>query len=517
MKILLIFPPSTIYGADPASPAIIPPLGLAYLAGYLRKHGYSDVHILDAMFPKDRIIRTENTARYGLTDEELFKAISEYNADIIGISCMYTVHSSDAHNVARIVKEINRNIPVVFGGAHSSTFPKLVLEDKNVDIVAYSEGEETLLDIVRTVEQNGHYRNIKQIYYRMDDVIMQNPNRELIGDLDKIPFPARDLLDMNLYLDDKISQYGMRAPTTTMITSRGCPQNCTYCTIQQVWGTKKWRAHSPKFVVDEMEHLHKEYGIQELGWLDDAAGTRKKRIIEICDEIIRRKLDIRWTTPNGIAHWYLDEKTLDKMKAAGCYRITFGIESGNIETRKSFGKPFKLEQATRMIKYANKIGMWTICTFIFGFPNEDRNAIEDTIKYATTCGTDMAVFYLLCPHPGTEIYEEFKREGLLNYDHYFETPLNFSENFEKIKLWQGENTNCFTGKELNGIVAEAYRRFFIVRLKNSLNPLRTIRKIHSIEDFLYTFKLGKIAMKLMTRALLKKKTLSIELFWKKEK
>ncbi|OYT14467.1 MAG: hypothetical protein B7C24_18210 [Bacteroidetes bacterium 4572_77] len=338
MKILLIFPPSTTYGADPSNPVINLPLGLTYLAGYLRKHGYSDVHILDAMFPKDRIIKTENTARYGLTDEELFKVISEYNADIVGISCMYTVHSSDAHNVARIVKEINSNIPVIFGGAHSSTFPELVLKDKNVDIVAYSEGEETLLDIVRTVEQNGHYRNIKQIYYRMDDVVMQNPNRELIDDLDKIPFPARDLLDINLYLDDKVGQYEMRHPQTTMITSRGCPQNCTYCTIQQVWGTKKWRARSPQNVVDEMEHLHKEYGIQEFAWMDAAAGTRKKRIIEICDEIIRRKLDIRWTTPNGIAHWYLDEKTLDKMKAAGCYRITFGIESGNVETRKSFGK-----------------------------------------------------------------------------------------------------------------------------------------------------------------------------------
>ena len=147
--------------------------------------------------------------------------------------------------------------------------------------------------------------------------------------------------------------------------------------------------------------------MREVSFLDDDLGRDVPRLAAICDEIIRRKVDIRWTTPNGVAHWLLNENLLDKMKASGCYRLTFGIESGNKETRKFIKKKVPLEQATKMLTHANNIGLWTISTFILGFPYETKEHMRDSIRYAVDSGTDMAVFYLLLPHPTSDVYSVF--------------------------------------------------------------------------------------------------------------
>ena len=499
MNILLIFPPSTIYGADLTTPAVVPPLGLCYLGGYLEKHGYKNVTILDARsLSKGRVIREGNRALYGLKDDEIVEYIKKVDPDVIGISCMYTAYSGDTHRLAQTIKNMDKKIPIVVGGAHASTFPDLVLKDTNVDIVSHYEGEETFLEVVRSIENNKGFADVKGISYRENGAVIKNPAREFIEDLDTIPFPARHLVDMDLYLDNEPTTFGMRAPATTFITSRGCPQSCVFCTIKTVWDDMNFRSRSPKNVVDELEHLNKEYGIEEFYWMDDAAGTSKKRLIEICDEIIERKLDIKWTTPNGIAHWYLDEKVLDKMKAAGCYRVTFGMESGNLETRKYIGKPFPLEQATKMLAHANKIGLWTICTFIIGFPVEDEESIMDTIDYACSCGTDMAVFYLLCPHPGTDVYQDFQKDGLLDFEHILDpASFNSEQDFEEIGTrlgGSGASTNHLSPTQINDYVNLAYKRFFKNRLMNALNPVRTLRKIHSFEDLKYTIKVGKLGI-----------------------
>lgn len=496
MKILLIFPPSNIYGRDLTIPAVVPPLGLCYIAGYLQNHGYEDVTVLDARsLSKDRVIRVGNRALYGLTDEEIEDYVKKIDPDIVGISCMYTAYSGDAHRVARIIKDMDQSIPLVMGGAHASTFPELVLKDNNIDFVAHLEGEQTFLELVRCLEKKGDVSTVQGISFMKDGALHKNPERPFIDDLDTIPMPARHLIDIDLYLDNKPGPFAMRAPSTTFITSRGCPQSCVFCTIKSVWGDMNFRARSPKNVVDELEHLHREYGIREFYWMDDAAGTTKKRLIDICDEIIARKLDIKWTTPNGIAHWYLDEKVLDKMKAAGCYRVTFGIESGNVETRKYLGKPFGLDQATRMLAHANKIGMWTICTFIMGFPFETEEDIDETIDYACKSGTDLAIFYLLCPHPGTDVYEDFSEEGLLNFDTVMDPTMELKDkDFEEIgtKLaGAGSQTKTLSSDRLNELLTLAYKRFFKVRLKNSLNPMRTLQKIQNTEDLRYTIKIAK--------------------------
>ena len=138
----------------------------------------------------------------------------------------------------------------------------------------------------------------------------------------------------------------MRKPAGAMVTSRGCPQKCVFCTVRAVWG-RDWTGRHPSKVVDEIEFLQEKYNMREVSFLDDDLGRDIPRLAALCDEIIRRKVDIRWTTPNGVAHWLLNENLLDKMKASGCYRLTFGIESGNKETRKFIKKKVPLEQRLR--------------------------------------------------------------------------------------------------------------------------------------------------------------------------
>ncbi|MCK4325307.1 cobalamin-dependent protein [bacterium] len=522
MKVLLIFPPTTVYESDPTVPAAALPLGLAYIAAYLEKHDYG-VRILDTV-TLGSSQREDGKVRYGLSEKEILNYLSNYCPDVVGITVMYTAYARDAHDVARIVKRYNSRVPVIFGGAHASIWPELVLEDRNVDLVVIGEGESTFLELVERLEKGEDVSCVLGTAVRAENEIIRNKLRPYIKDLDSIPFPARHLLPMERYIDysARVGVAIMRRPFAVMISSRGCPERCTFCCIHSVWG-RGWRARSAKNVVDEIEHLVKKYEIREVGFFDDSMGTSIKRLNEICDEIIRRRLNIRWIAPNGIAHWTLNREILKKMKRSGCYRLTFGIESGNVETRKFIRKRASLEQARGIIQYANRIGMWTVSTYILGFPYERLDSIKDTMKFAIDSDNDLAIFYLLRPHPGTEVYEIFKKEELLNLD-YFLNPLgsvtsNDSTKIGGVLAGRGAQTKHFSPEELRDLLSKAYKSFFRARARSFLNPLRILRKIHSFEDFIYILRLGLVAVKSLLR-LIKSRHFSSQMFrraLKKEK
>ncbi|PJE67862.1 hypothetical protein COU95_00060, partial [Candidatus Shapirobacteria bacterium CG10_big_fil_rev_8_21_14_0_10_40_9] len=246
----------------------------------------------------------------------------------------------------------------------------------------------------------------------------------------------------------------------------------------------------------------------------------KKRWNAICDELISRKLDIKWSTPNGIAHWTLDKPTIKKMYEAGCYRITFGIESGNVETRKFLGKPYSLSQAKELIEYANNIGMWTICTNIIGFPYERMGSMEDTIEFAKKCGTDFATFYLLIPQPTSDVYQYFRKENLLNFDRFFEDLKINGDEFERINYIlneTGADTKYFKKEELREIQKKAYREFIIYRaLSYFFNPTRLVRKIRSKEDLFYLLRLLSYGVKIFLRTVNPLNLKSSDFLYKKE-
>ncbi len=480
-KVLLINPFLTVFSDDPAG--ITPMLSLAYLASFLEQKNVP-VAILDiAAEGINQVKKIGKKTRYGLTEKQIIKRIKNYNPQIVGITCSSTLHALDALKTAQIVKIANPKILVVMGGAHPSVNPHQVLKDKNVDLVIRGEGEITLWQIIKKHKNNKIPKNILGTSVRQKRQVINNPPRPLIKNLDILPFPNRHLLPMDIYFQEEArkSNYAMRNRVMTMITSRGCPGNCVYCSVRTIWG-RSWRARSAKNVVDEIESLITDFKISEIHFIDDSISVNKKRLSEICDEIIKRKLNIKWTTPNGIAIWLLDKKLILKMKKAGCYRLTFGLESGNKDVLNNFiNKHYQYKKAKEIISYASQIGLWTLATFIIGFPYETRSQINDTINFSISTDLDFAVFYIANPFPGTPLYNICLKEGLLPKD-------------GALNLVRGCKTKYFTHEELKSLQAEAFSKFLKSRLKK---PWRFLSKIKSFEDLVYTYKLGKSLFKIM--------------------
>lgn len=494
IRVVLLYPSVTVYGSGKVGANI--PMGLLYIASYLKKNGI-EVHFLDALAnDSQRVVRVGEGKRYGMSDRKIKEKIKKIKPDYVGISTMFSAYWEDSVRMAKLVKEVDKKIIVFAGGSHVSVDPIEVARVKEIDMAVFGEGEVTSLEIVKGKKLD----EIKGIAFRKGSKIIRNEARELIKDLDTLPIMAWEELDLTKYQMGGVTN--MRLPVFPIVSSRGCPGHCLYCSVNMVW-QHRWRGRSAKSMVDEMEMLVKDYGAREFAFQDDSVSVNKERMTQICDEIIKRKMDIKWTTPNGIAHWTLDKKLIKKMKKAGCYRITFGIESGDLELRRWVGKPYSLKQAKELTEYANKIGMWTLATNIIGFPYETKENMDKTFNFALNSDVDLALFFRLGPRPGTPIWEIFKKEGWLMKD----KNLLFSEDVAC-------QTKYFTGKEITEIQKEMYRKFLIKRYFHPSILRRIVQKIKTKEDFFYILRLSLIAFKLIVNLVSTKpgvtsKTLSV--------
>lgn len=497
VKVLLLNPYLELFPDDPAG--ISPALGLAYLAAYLRRKEI-DVSILDLAAEGINNFQTlQGKVRIGLSERNIREKVRQYSPKVVGITCQSTLHAKEAHEVARMVKKVDKKILVVIGGAHPSALPEIVLKDKNIDVVVRGEGEITFENIVNNYTKRKVFSNILGISFRQKSKIIHNPPRPFIKNLDEIPFPARDLLPMETYFRNasRGTNYNLHDKVITMLTSRGCPGNCIYCAVKTVWG-REWRGRSPENVVDEIETTIRNFQTKEIHFLDDSISVDKKRLEGICDEIIKRKIKINWTTPNGIAVWLLDKNLLLKMKKSGCYRLTFGLESGNKEILKDFiGKDYDYREAKEIISFASKLGLWTLGTFILGFPEEKKEQIEDTIKFAASTDLDFATFYISNPFPGTQMYDIYQKKHLLPKTGAYE-------------IVRGCRTENFSHQELTHIQSEAFKLFMISRIKK---PYLLSRKLKDRQNWLYFFRLMKNSFHLFSSGLIEEK--GIAALWKK--
>ena len=465
MKILLINPPilNIIAGNLPEileeENDILPPLGLMYLAGYLEKFTNHQVKILDCSVEK-------------LNYQGLKNRIKQENPDVVGITTL-TFTLIDVIKTIKIVKQINRNIKVILGGPHIHIYPEETMTIKEVDFCVLGEGERPLKDLLDNIDNIKALYKIKGIVFRdKEGKIINTGAPDFIQDLDSLPFPARHLTNYKKYS----STIAKRFPVTTMITSRGCPFNCLFCDRPHLG--HQFRARSAKNVVDEMEQC-KKMGIEEIFIYDDTFSVNRQRVLDICSEIQKRKLDIAWDVRTRVDT--VDEQMLREMRKAGCQRIHYGVEAGTQKILNVLRKGITLEQVERAFYWSKKVGIQTLAYFMLGSPTETKEDITATLNLAKKLNPDYAHFSITTPFPATDLYYLGLKQKILPYDYWKEFAENPRPDFRSY-FWE-EN---FTREELIALLKKAYRSFYF----RPTYILKTLINIRSLPEFKAKFKAG---------------------------
>jgi len=457
-------------------PSVVPPLGLAYVAAVLEKA--HEVRIIDAPTEGWRNLRIDETKyQVGLSNTEIADKVKHWSPSIVVIEIPFSGWIKPAFEVASTVKSIDKSISTVLEGPHPSARPKECLANPNVDFVVIGEPENTILELANALEKEApDFNGIRGIGFVQDGVPVITSPRPPLEDLDSLPFPARHLLPMEEYFA-AVKENPLRGeiykPWTEILTSRGCPYNCVFCTHHIVWG-RKWRGRSPENVVDEIEQVVKTYHVKQIDFLDDNMTLDRKRMEDICDLIIKRGLRIEWFTPNGVRADTLDERLLTKMKKSGCKKIRVAPESGvQRVVDQIIKKNLDLKSVERAVVLCKKVGIKVGCFFVIGLIGETKEEINETIKFAyrlRQLGAESFVFSIATPIQGTELYEQAKRGGFLR-DCFSDEALAAAEPLIE--------TPEFTANELRELCAQAnlvnptFTRDKIVRAVR--NPKKTVR------------------------------------------
>jgi len=394
MKITFINPPQTA-SKYKFMGVIAPPLSLAYMAAVLEENDFS-VEIIDA-------------AALDMSWDHLKIALKESNPDIIAITAL-TPTIEKALETAKLSKNTCPKALIVLGGYHPTFNYEEVLANDFVNVVIRGEGEYTMLDLAKTFEKGENLANVKGIAF--EDVVTSE--RELIRDLDELPYPARHLLPM-----DKYKLLNMDMKMSTMITSRGCPMQCSFCSSAAMHGTKL-RLRSIESIINEMEYLIKNFNVETIAFMDDTFTLNKKRVIAICDEIIKRDLKIFWGCTARVDS--LDKTVLKKMKEAGCITLFLGVESADQQILNGVGKKITLKKVKEAFKICKEEKIRTIASVAFGMPGDTHKNIKKTIQFVKDLKPSYAIFSLATPYPGTKFYKQA-----------------FESNMIKIKDWSKYN------------------------------------------------------------------------------
>jgi anaerobic magnesium-protoporphyrin IX monomethyl ester cyclase len=364
-----------------------PPLGLGYIAAYLKQHGLS-VEVVDCTF---------------LNQNQALNKIINSKPKIIGIQSMYSMREKSLE-LARLLRDHCEIL--VAGGALPTTQPDAFLED--FDVVVSGEGEQTMLELVTHFAAGHSFSQISGIIYKDKDTgqVKQNSPRRLIDNIDRLLPPSRDSFDNEAYKEYYSKRFGYK--TTAIMASRGCPFECDFCS-RPVFGNK-FRARTASKVADEIEEVI-SLGYNRIWFADDCFTLNSKRLLEVCDEIIKRRLKIGWECLSRVDT--INSEIAEKMKQAGCIRMFFGIESGNDSILKIMRKQITTRQAYAAVQLCKKKKIKAGAFFIVGYPGENAKSILDTIKFASLLPLDYLSFTLPYPIPGTPLFQKLKGDLVL--------------------------------------------------------------------------------------------------------
>jgi len=419
-----------------------PPLGIMSLAAYVREAlPGTDFHLID-MIPE------------GLDIEGAAERALSFSPDLVGISAM-SYESGALKELAAALKRRRPELLVIAGGPHATTHPEDALTP-DIDLVVRGEAEQTMTELLPRLLAGERRPDVRGIAFRRDGAYTDTGPRDGFADPDTFPTPAFDLIQLERYWD--LPRFGttyVHREYAPLSTSRACPYHCTYC--HRMFGTR-YRAQSPAVVLRDLEVLQNRYGVKEVQFVDDCFNLDKRRVAAICDGIRDRGLKFAISFPNGLRGDIMDDATLDKLKAAGTYRITYAIESASPRIQQFIKKHVKLDRLREVIAATDARDIMVDGFFMVGFPGEKRDEIEMTFDYALKSKLHTASFWFVTPFQGTDLHEQAEALGLSvpeNPDalHYFDPTTDLSE---------------VPADELRGLTQKNFLRFY-------LNPWRIWR------------------------------------------
>ena len=366
----------------------LPPLGLAYVAAALEKADFQVV-ILDNYLLRKPI-------------DYIKSEIRRLTPEIVGITCGSVTYQR-CIETAKAVKEVLPSCKVVVGGWHPSYLPDSMLQHPEIDYVVMGEGERAIVELAKSItkcEDNSYIAKIAGVACRYNGQVVKNASA-FIGDLDTIPFPARHLLPMDLYL--RKMEFLDANPVDTMNVIRGCPYHCAFCDTKGLWGSK-CRAFSPSHVVEEIDHLVNKFGSRGLYFIGDNFTINKKRTIEFCKILKSSGLDVEWICDTRAD--LISRDLLKEMKAAGCRTIWFGVESGSPHILRKLNKGVSLEQTVKAFKLCREEDIRISCSLMMGIPGETISDIKATFNFAKKLNPDWIHFNIFVAYPGSSLYDE---------------------------------------------------------------------------------------------------------------
>lgn len=438
MRLMLIVPPSTLeieYGEFRESGSMYNSIGLGSLAAVALAAGH-DVKVVDC-----------EAMGYGFP--ELEREVTAFNPDLVGLQTFCTTIDR-CHRCARVVKKANPGTPVVFGGVQVSLFPDESLKTPEVDYVVVGEGELALLRLMDHLQGKVAAKDVLGLCYKEGSgsavVFRHNPPQPLIQDLDTLPYPARHLFPIDRY--HSAAQLRGRK-TLHMMSSRGCPYRCSYCTSHMTFGkTHRWMGTDK--VMGEMRELIDRFKVDGIQFYDETFTMNRPRVMKLMDAIIESRLGIPWTCFTRVN--LVDQELLDRMAEAGCYQIFYGIESGVQRLLDLIKKDHTLDQARSAVRMTRAAGIETVAAFMLTLPTETAAETDQTIDFGIELDPDYVYWLTTTPYPGTPLYETALEGGtIINQDWQHYTVFN-----DIVYVPTGRDPD-----EIKKKLRQAYRRFYL--------------------------------------------------------
>jgi len=416
------------------------PLGLLSLIAVLRKH-----------FPDKFEINLVEQALYDLDAQEVKKRMIEFKPEILVFSAM-SVEGNELRELCAIAKQQFPEVPVWIGGPHATVFYDWELKTGNVDAVCLGEGETAFREMIEAWLAGEPLDGVPGLALMREGEVVTTPERQPIEDLDSLPLPAWDMIDFSLYSRaPSMNAFVKNMPWAILFTTRACPYQCIYC--HNIFG-KKVRKRSVDHVMSEIETLTRVHGVREIHIVDDIFNLDIERAKAICDEIVRRGIKVSIAFPNGLRGDRMDRELIQKLKRAGCYCITYAVETASPRLQKRIRKNLDLEKIKQTIEWTYEEGLITQAFFMLGFPGESVDEMRRTIRFALEAKLIRAWFFTVVVYPRTGLYHLAKEEcpdfdfsgyDLFNLRYWAETPF-----YTKV-----------TAVDLYKIQRDAYRAFFL--------------------------------------------------------